>query len=330
MSQEGRGCGPSCDRRTYGRGDETQGRCTEPCRGVLPRDVPECPGGKRSDGGTDLVGSENPAEDDRAVLTEQLAAQGDRRRHRGNPVEPVDDDKDDDRRLHRRRQQERQNEQSESAEGVVRGEQDARVEPVGQPAGRDGSDDVEDPDQGEQAGRNRLQHAVVVGARNEVGSDQTVGGCTADGESGDERPEGAVFARPHERSDGDLCGVAALRLVVGPALRCTVRRHTDIDRMIAYPDEHEWNDHERTSGHEQRCLPPAGVLDEKSDERQEGELAGRAARGQDADDEPAVLHEPAVGDGRRKNERHRPGTEPDEHAPGQHEHPGSRRENTQR
>ena len=48
-----------------------------------------------------LVRGQHPAEDDRAVLAVLLAAQGDRRRHRGHPVEAVEDDEEDHRRVHR-------------------------------------------------------------------------------------------------------------------------------------------------------------------------------------------------------------------------------------
>ena len=55
-------------------------------------------------------------------------------------------------------------------------------------------DDVEDPDDGQQARRGGFRHAVVVGGGNEVGADQPVGGGAADGEPGHERPERADLA----------------------------------------------------------------------------------------------------------------------------------------
>ena len=83
----------------------------------------------------------------------------------------------------------RQHQQRRTAQRVVGPEQQPAVDPVGQPAGRDRTRDVEEADQGEQPGRGRFRHAVVVCGRDEMRTDQAVGGRSADREAAGEQPE---------------------------------------------------------------------------------------------------------------------------------------------
>ena len=162
------------------------------------------PGHGRRDRGADLVGGEDPAEDDGPVQPEHLAAQGDGRRHGGHPVQAVDDDEHQHAGLHRGRQQPGQHQQTDAPEEVVAGQQDPRVDLVGERAGHDGAHDVEDADQGQQAGGRGHGHAVIVSRGHEVGADQSVGGRPADRESAGQRPEGPGLGGVPQRPQGAL------------------------------------------------------------------------------------------------------------------------------
>ncbi len=98
-----------------------------------------------------------------------------------------------------------QDQQRRAPQGVVDAQQHPRVDAVAQPAGEDRPGDVEDADDGQERGRDRFGHAVVVGGRDEVGADQAVGGRAADGEAAGQVPErpgaGGVAQRP-DRAGG--------------------------------------------------------------------------------------------------------------------------------
>ena len=68
-------------------------------------------------------------------------------------------------------------------------------------------------------------------------------------------------------------------------------------------------------GHGHGGRPPAVVLGDPGQQRQEDQLPGRARRGEDAGDQAAAGGEPAVGDRRGEGERHRTAAEADQHAP---------------
>ena len=147
-------------------------------------------GSHRGHGRADLVRGEHPAEDHRRVLRPvDLAAQRDRGRHGGDPVQPVEDDKDEQAGMCGGGHEARQHQQGHTAQRVVPAEQQSAVDPVGEPARRDRADDVEDTDEREQAGRRGLRHAIVVGSRDGVRADQTVGRRAADGERPGQQPE---------------------------------------------------------------------------------------------------------------------------------------------
>ena len=160
------------------------------------------PGGRGRDRRADLVRGEDPAEDDDPVRAEHLPAERGGRRHGGHPVQAVDDDEDEHAGLHRVGEQPGQHQQPDAPEEVVDRQQDPRVDLVGQRAGDDGADDVEDADQGEQPGGGGLGHAVVVGGGDEVGADQPVGRRAADGEAAGQGPEGRGSARVAQRQRG--------------------------------------------------------------------------------------------------------------------------------
>ncbi len=71
------------------------------------------------------------------------------------------------------------------------------------------------------------------------------------------------------------------------------------------------------------------MLGQKREPGEEHQLSGGAACGEDADDEAAARDEPAVDDGGHERERHRPGAQPDEPTPQQHQLPGGRHEDGQ-
>ncbi len=140
-------------------------------------------------GRAELVRGEHPTEHDGALIAEQAAAQRHRGRHGGHPVEPVDDDEQHHAGVHFVAEQPGQQQQPDAAERVERQQQNARIDPVGEPARGDRADDVEHPDHHQQPGRGGGGQAVVVGGRHEVNADQAVGGGAADGERAGQGPE---------------------------------------------------------------------------------------------------------------------------------------------
>ena len=69
---------------------------------------------------------------------------------------------------------------------------------------------------------------------------------------------------------------------------------------------------------------PAVLFGETGEQRQEYELSGRDAGGEDADHKAAARHEPACGDRRAQYQRGHAGAEPDHDAPQQHQLPDLR------
>src|SRR5690606_18326341 len=141
-------------------------------------------------GGAQLVGGEDPAEDDGGVRAEVVAADGEGGRDGGHPVEAVEDDEDPDAGFGGGGEQRGQGHEGQAAPEVVDHEQDAGIDPVGEPAGQDGAGDVEQADGGQQARGDGGRHAVVVRGGDEMGADQAVGAHAADGEATREQPEG--------------------------------------------------------------------------------------------------------------------------------------------
>ena len=175
------------------------------------------------------------------------AAQGNRGRHGRDPVQAVEDDEHPHAGLDAGREHGIQRQQREAAAAVVGDEQPARVDPVGEPARGDRADDVEDADDGEQAGGGRRRHPVVVGGGHEVGLDDAVGRPAAHPEGEHERPERPAAAGLAQHVDGHPGGrgAGALRLDDDAARLQAVGEQAVVGRAVAQErdDEH---------GHEQR------------------------------------------------------------------------------
>ena len=186
-------------------------------------------------------------------------------------------------------EQHRQQREPDAAEEVVAAEQQPGVDAVGEPAGADRADDVEDADDREQPGRGGLLHAVVVRGRHEVGADQPVGGRAADREAGDERPEGAAVRGDAQRVDRGAGGVGPCDerdlvllddadLLGGRGRGSAVRLDAEVGRPVAQEHQHERDDGEGGRRDDQRRDAPPGALRDDRDHRQEHQLPGRAAR----------------------------------------------------
>ena len=275
------------------------------------------PGG---DGGAELVGAEDPAEDDADVLaSERLGRDRDRRRHGRDPVEPVEDDEGDQAEV-RRADHEREDEQRQAAQAVVPEEQPARVVAIGEPARAEGADEVEDADHGEQAGGRHLGHAVIHRGRDQVRPDQPVRRRAADEEAPREQPERRGAGRRHEAADRGPERVLAQdhRVVLDGA----VGAQPDLGGAVPQEERDErQRERERDDRHRQRGRAPALRGDDPAEQRQEHELAGRVARGEHSGHEPAPLHEPAARDHGREGDTDRAGREAVGDAPEQVELP---------
>ena len=151
-------------------------------------------GAERRAGGADLVAGKNPAEHHAGLFpAEAIGGEFHRRRHGGDPVEAVE---------HREQRQaverevgERQIEQRQPAQAVIPEQQPAIVEAVGQPAGTDGADEIEDAHHRQHAGRGDRRQPVIVAQRDEMGLDQAVGAAAADEERAEQHPEDRRAAR---------------------------------------------------------------------------------------------------------------------------------------
>src|SRR4028118_1418274 len=111
--------------------------------------------------------------------------------------------------------------QRRTAQDVVAAEQDPRVEPVGQPAGADRADDVEDADQGEQAGSGRRAQAAG-GARRGGGAPASPAGggrapTTRTRRPGASRPAAVVVPMPWSWAAG-MKWVPMIPLVLAPQM----------------------------------------------------------------------------------------------------------------
>ena len=223
-----------------------------------------------------------------------------------------------------RRHQRRQRHQADAAQDVVADEQQPRVDLVGEPARRDRADDVEDADHREQRRGRRGGHAVVVRGRDEVGGDEAVGGHPADREAagraartcgcGRRRAARRARGRRSSRPAGAAAGRGRRRWrrsARSPRSAGWLRRKSRTRGMTA----------RAASGASTRRRTPAVVGREPGDDRQEDQLAGGVAGGEDAADQAAAGDEPAAGDGGDERHRHRAGAEPDEQAPAQDQLP---------
>ena len=135
----------------------------------------------------------------------------------------------------------------------------------------------------------------------------------------------APSTRPADRRAG---GAGAHRVdVVGR--RPAVGDDAEVARAVAQQPGHQREDGERGGGGAERGRPPAPLRVDPGHQRQEDQLPGRAAGGEDAGDQPAPGHEPAAGHRGHQRQRHRAGAEPDQHAPQQDQLPARRHEDGQ-
>ena len=320
---------PALDRERQDRGDDAHGRPAPPGVGVLAEGVTDGSGGEGSGGGPDLMGGEDPAEDDGAVVAEDLPAQRCCRRDRRDPVEAVDDDEEDHARMDRVREQPRQEQQADSPERVVRDEEDPGIELIGQPAGEHGADDVEDPDDREQTGRRRCWHPMVVGRGDEVDADEAVRRRSADRERDGQSPERPVPGSEEEPCEGASRGAGAA--VLGGSARSGLRRarlsrtigqNAQVRGAIAEDEPDQRHGCHRRDADEQGGRLPPGGLGDRGDRRQEDQLSGGRSGSEDAHDQTTAGEEPAIGDRGGEDECHRPCAQPDEHSPEDEQLPG--------
>ena len=163
-----------------------------------------------------------------------------------------------------------------------------------------------------------LGHAVVVRRGDEVGADQPVGRPAADPEGQEQRPEGP--ARLTSRRVGQREPVAA----PGPA-RSTGGSTYDAGRAVghlahvggpvAQHQQHHRHEQQREDRHQPGRPAPARAVGQVGDGRQEDQLAGGARRREEAGDQAAVAHEPAVGHDRAEHQGHRAGADADRRRP---------------
>src|SRR5262245_19173284 len=92
--------GSPYEQREHGR-EQAQEAGHIPRRGVRAQLVTDQSGADRGDRGTDLVCREDPAEHNGSVRAEVLAAQRDRRRYGGHPIEAVEHDEHEHRGMSR-------------------------------------------------------------------------------------------------------------------------------------------------------------------------------------------------------------------------------------
>ncbi len=104
--QPGRRSRPPADHQGHQGRRRAQGAGGDPDDVVGAEAVAGHAAQKGDEGGTDLVGGEDPAEDDGAVLAVLLAAQGEGGRDGGDPVETVEDDEEDHRGVDAGREEE--------------------------------------------------------------------------------------------------------------------------------------------------------------------------------------------------------------------------------
>ena len=192
-------------------------------------------------------------------------------------------------------------------------------------------------------------------AGHEMGADQPVGGRPADREADRQRPErprpGRVAQGPEGPPDGadldhrqltvvtagEVPGGAVGRVRVAP-VHSSGRRAVSSAQLRGASAHRRAGPRDRTGSSGRTAAPaaprPARATETSSDaDRQPYCSASQAingrktswpvalAGGEHAHHQPAAADEPAVGDRRGEDQRHRTGAEPDQHAPGQHQLP---------
>ncbi len=252
---------------------------------------------------TQLVRGEDPAVHDRHPLAPKcVSRQGDGWRHRGHPVQPVEDDEREQPKP-ARGVGEGQEKQREPAKPVVHEEQAPAVITVGQPARRHRPGDVEDADHREQARGPDLWDTAVDRRWDQVGADQAIRRESADEEAGRQQPELAAAYAQGQPAKG-VRNRTAPRAAARLGVRRSERSQSDVGRPAAHEEGDDRENQKSGPGHGQRRPSPAGGHRQPGEGGQEDELTGSARRGQDADHEAAAGNEPAVGHHRAEHGRH--------------------------
>jgi hypothetical protein len=234
------------------------------------------------------------------VRSEPISSQGNGRRNRRDVVEAEQDRERADRHGV---VDERQEQQAHASERVVDQQEPARVVAVGQPAARDGSDEVEHAHHGERGCGRGLGEAVLHRVRDEVLADEAVRrGSTHEERPGEEPEVGRAHRPPHDS------GIRRRRRA-DRAVGCAERARVDLGRVVAHERHDRPDQCQGEDGKGHRRQPPVEHDGEPGQQRDEQQLAGRAARSEDAGDQAAVAHEPAGGDGRPENAGDEPGAQ---------------------
>jgi hypothetical protein len=216
-----------------------------------------------------------------------------------------------------------QEQQAHAPEHVVHEEELARVEAIGQVAGRDRADEVEHAHQRERACCARRREPVVDRVGDEVLPDHAVGSGAADKERAGEEPElRPADGASHDPGVGSRCdGRGAFRQAEGPEADGTgILAQQEQCRHRRGGDEH---------CHDDDRGPPRIRTRKGCEHREEDELAGARRSAEDADDQAPMLEEPAIRDDGAERACEQPGAEAGDDAEQQHQVPDLARQRRQ-
>ena len=279
-------------------------------------------GAERCDPGAELVPGEDPAKHQIGAFgPKALRGEAHGRRHRRDPVEAVE---------HRKQRQsvereigERQKQQRQAAQAVIPEQEISIVVTVRQPARDDGAEEIENAHGGEQACGLHLRDAKIEAHRDQMHLDQAVGRGAADEEGGEQDPEHVGF---RGIAQGAKCGRHDRRVIrwrSGQRLGALVaeRAQADVARPIAHDEQDQKRGNAEHDADQRKRDAPTVAVGQAGKQRQEHQLPGRDACGQDADHQAPARHEPARGNGGAQYQRGHAGAEPDDDAPQQHQLP---------
>ena len=243
-----------------------------------------------------------------------VGRQPDRRRDGGDPVETVEHGED--RQPGVVGQHVGQKEERQAAEAVVREQEPAAVESVGEPARGGGADEVEDPHRRQHARRLHLEDAVVHARGDEVGADEAVGAGAAHEERPGEEPEVAHGHGAPQRVHGDARRIGGRRRRGGGVVRGGAEgEEAEVRGGLAHPAERDGHHEERGPGDEPQRRAPARTFDDAREDGQEQQLSRRGRGGERAEDQAAPAVEPAGDDDRTEDVGRHPGRGADEEPP---------------
>lgn len=172
----------------------------------------------------------------------------------------------------------------------------------------------EDPDEGEQRGRRRGPHAVIVRGGRPVGPHDAVGGCPAEGEHPGQQPERTGARRTEEHPQRPR-GRAGGRGRPGDELRCPVRLRARVRRMVAQQQEHQGGDRQGDERQRHHRRTPAEAADGPGQQGQEEQLAQMAGGAERTGHQAAPPVEPAGGDPGGERHGQAAAAEADQHTP---------------